>query len=400
MGKFKEQILMYVTGYFPFFRTDVTKPYGEYLPKLGIKTSIVIASETGKEITKVSKRGIDYYISPEKFPRKGINKIPGQINFLFHLSLVSHLLKTGRFSFFQIRNSLLMGFFGLYFRKRFQIKLIFQYSFPFHLYWREDEKLLMRIIGIGYTKLLVILLNRVDYILPISQWMIADLEKIGVINKNQIPLRMGIEEITDKNEFFKEKKGGKNRKKTIFIYVGSLNKIRELEIIFHAFKGVLDQQEKPSLKLFMVGEGTDRKDLEELSYQIGISQHVKFFGFIPRKEVLKLIYSADVGLCIIPVNAVFSVSSPTKLYEYLGCGVPVIGTKLPEIESVIKECKGGITITNSIPELIDAMNHFSNLAIQNPSGEALYDYILRNHSYKIRSQEIFPIYSKQHIYQK
>lgn len=118
-------------------------------------------------------------------------------------------------------------------------------------------------------------------------------------------------------------------------YLGGITKNRGIDILVQA---CLELHEKyPYMKLDLIGfygEGIS-KDLKELIETNDFIVRKE----VPRKEIMKMFQ--DVDTFVMPYNpneGYLNRSSPTKLYEYIGCGIPIICTKC---ESLIEIGKDG-----------------------------------------------------------
>lgn len=68
---------------------------------------------------------------------------------------------------------------------------------------------------------------------------------------------------------------------------------------------------------------------------------VVWHGFVPNTEALGLVTGATAGLSLLHDLPNFRGSMPTKVLEYLGCGVPVITTPLPLAVEVVRTADAG-----------------------------------------------------------
>lgn len=76
----------------------------------------------------------------------------------------------------------------------------------------------------------------------------------------------------------------------------------------------------------------------------------------------RYIASADVGLCIYEDIDFYTqfYFSPLKLYDYMACGIPVIGTNVGQIRSVIEEQNNGLLTDNTIDDIINKIIFLKN----------------------------------------
>ena len=71
------------------------------------------------------------------------------------------------------------------------------------------------------------------------------------------------------------------------IYVGRLVFYKNLEVIFRAFVNVLEAVS--DARLVIVGDGPMRKTWESMTNDLGLKDHVRFFGKIPHKDKVRLL---------------------------------------------------------------------------------------------------------------
>jgi len=89
-----------------------------------------------------------------------------------------------------------------------------------------------------------------------------------------------------------------------------------------------------------------------------IMDQVEFTGVVSDEEVERLLCGSAVGIAPY-VDDPFSnkrFTEPTKPKTYLGCGVPVIITRVPAIALDIQKEGAGIAINYNKDELADAIN--------------------------------------------
>jgi glycosyltransferase involved in cell wall biosynthesis len=81
------------------------------------------------------------------------------------------------------------------------------------------------------------------------------------------------------------------------------------------------------------------------------SSRVKFHGTLKPQDSWKLAAGAWVGLSLLESTPAFQRAWPTKIGEYLACGIPVITTDLPRPREVIIATKAGATVDYETNEL-------------------------------------------------
>ncbi len=169
--------------------------------------------------------------------------------------------------------------------------------------------------------------------------------KGGISKSKMVPLPMGVNpELFDFNidgSKIRERYGLTDYK--VLLYVGSMDKLRSLDPIIHAFS--LIRKTNLDTKLLMVGDGNDRSHLEELSVKFGVSQYIIFTGKVSYFEIPYYISSADICLSPIRPLDIYKVSSPTKLFESMVMRKPVVANKeIQEQREVLEVSNGGILV--------------------------------------------------------
>jgi glycosyltransferase involved in cell wall biosynthesis len=140
------------------------------------------------------------------------------------------------------------------------------------------------------------------------------------------------------------------------VYLGSFARSRRLEMLIDAMATVVKQ--RPDAKLYMVGRGDtpeDRAILEDRVMQLGIGPHVEFTGFVPIDVAWTI--AAKAAVCVSPIypTFIFNQASPTKLYEYMALGRPVIANEHPDQSRTLEESGAGICVPWSADHFAEAI---------------------------------------------
>ena len=95
----------------------------------------------------------------------------------------------------------------------------------------------------------------------------------------------------------------------------------------------------PDWNLEIVGDGPDRKRLEEIAKEVGVSDRVKFHGSISRTEVFARIQAADVFV----LNTEFE-SFSFQVVEAMYSGTPVVTTNVGSLPELIEHGVHGLLV--------------------------------------------------------
>jgi len=143
---------------------------------------------------------------------------------------------------------------------------------------------------------------------------------------------------------------GIDGKAKICLTIGNLIKIKGQRYLIEAMKS-LSKKHEPLL-LYIVGAGPLQSSLQKYVYELGLEEKIKFVGVKPHNEIEKWINAAD-----LLVISSLGEGAPVVLMEALSCGVPVVGTKVGNIEEVLNSEEYGYVCdskdTNALVGAID-----------------------------------------------
>jgi glycosyltransferase involved in cell wall biosynthesis len=105
--------------------------------------------------------------------------------------------------------------------------------------------------------------------------------------------------------------------------------------------------------LLIVGSGDVVAKLKNRVTELNIRHRVIFIPAVNWETLMRYTRSADLGMCLEKdTNLNYRFSLPNKLFDYISAGLPVIASKLPETEKIIRENSCGIIIEVVTPKLI------------------------------------------------
>jgi glycosyltransferase involved in cell wall biosynthesis len=107
--------------------------------------------------------------------------------------------------------------------------------------------------------------------------------------------------------------------------------------------------------------------------EVGVADHAERFPNIhvypsvPHDKVVKLVREADCGLCLIEDRTLsLRYSLPNKLFECAFAGVPVLGSRLPEISRVVQQYGLGVCCDNDAESIEAAVLKIEREGIARP----------------------------------
>jgi glycosyltransferase involved in cell wall biosynthesis len=142
-----------------------------------------------------------------------------------------------------------------------------------------------------------------------------------------------------------EPSGNGNR----MISVGSLGPGYLAESVLGLFKAACDKDAGTSLQLLT---RSTQKTIESAATAVGCDLARVNINSATPTEVPAYLNRADVGLCMIQPSVAKIASSPTKLAEYLACGIPVIANcnGIGDMVQILNDHRVGIAVEDQSPE--------------------------------------------------
>jgi glycosyltransferase involved in cell wall biosynthesis len=98
----------------------------------------------------------------------------------------------------------------------------------------------------------------------------------------------------------------------------------------------------PGLQLIVAGDGPLREEITADLRQRYLDTRVIFTGPVAHEEVAELVRLFDVALAPYDETNHLFYFSPLKLFEYMGCGVPVVAASIGQIADVVRHEETGL----------------------------------------------------------
>lgn len=103
--------------------------------------------------------------------------------------------------------------------------------------------------------------------------------------------------------------------------------------------------------------------LEEEMQQKKEYENVTYFGFVDRKKAHQILRSSSIGISVIQNIGQYYIADnfPTKVYEYLGAGLPVVISETPFTKRENEKYEFGITVDpNDVESITTALVYLKN----------------------------------------
>ena len=178
---------------------------------------------------------------------------------------------------------------------------------------------------------------------------VPSLYLLDILKKNEIVGTYLPNIIREDNVIFKVRKDFR----PVFIVTRSLEKVYNIPLVIDAFKKI--EEKYSDAKLFIVGDGSLKKELEVYVNNLGI-KGIHFLGRIENTKIGEMINKADIYL-----NPTTADNMPISLFEAFACGIPVISTNVGGIPNFISNNKSGLLInSNDVDALVEKIEFILN----------------------------------------
>jgi len=162
----------------------------------------------------------------------------------------------------------------------------------------------------------------------------------------------------------------------VILYTGGFGPHRGLETAIKAMPIVL--KEIPNAKLVLVGDGIDRKELEELTNKLDLDNKVIFTGFLPFSTFPTYINLCDIGLIPHISTPHIEMTMPNKIFQFMMLEKPVIVSNTKPMTRIVQETNCGLVFkerdeTSLAEKIIEMKNDNTRKTFGQNGKKAVYE---------------------------
>jgi glycosyltransferase involved in cell wall biosynthesis len=194
----------------------------------------------------------------------------------------------------------------------------------------------------------------------------------------------------DPDKFSPEIDGNKIRKRlnldNYFVvgFIGTFTRWHGVETLFDAAIKVIEKNDR--IKFLLIGDGNLKAKLELKTHQWNLDDRIIFTGIIPHDNAPEYLAACDV---LVSPHLGFEdgtkfFGSPTKLFEYMAMGKPIIASDLEQIGKIIIDGVNGLKFNpgdaNKLSELILKLYFEPELRVS--LGRKAREDVIRNYTWK------------------
>lgn len=174
---------------------------------------------------------------------------------------------------------------------------------------------------------------------------------------------------------------------TLVVTSGRIHWAKGWRLLLEAFELFLESIE--NAVLVFVGDGPDRKQLEELAASKQLVSRIVVTGYLPSLEVARYLQAADLF-----VMGSVKEGWSTALLEALACGLPAVTTRFSSADSIVKDGINGYLVEREPKLFADAMVEALRLqGVEAFAKQEIERYALRNMRRDLL--EVWPLLSEK-----
>lgn len=181
--------------------------------------------------------------------------------------------------------------------------------------------------------------------------------------------------------------------KKVIGFIGTFGPWHGVDVLIKSYHKLLLEHVKfkETTKLLLIGDGELMASAQSLVKEYGIEDHVVFTGIIDQTLGPKYL-----SLCDILVNPTVEnpdgstfFGSPTKLFEYMAVGKPIISSNLAQMSEILCDKETALLIPpGSIEDLSVAMFNLLDSEYYSELGSKAYEMVRTNHTWDINIERL------------
>ena len=175
-------------------------------------------------------------------------------------------------------------------------------------------------------------------------------------------------------------------RKNEICYIGGISRIRGIVELVKALEYV-------DTTLHLAGN-FENKELEKEVMGLPGWKKVKYYGFLDRKQVKKILKQVKLGIVTFHPVPNHVNSQPNKLFEYMSAGIPVVASRFPLWQDIVEKNKCGVCVDPQNPkEIAHAINYlFSNDNISKEFGKNARNLVETKYNWEREEEKLLKVY--------
>lgn len=184
--------------------------------------------------------------------------------------------------------------------------------------------------------------------------------------------------------------------KFIVSYVGGFGHFRGIDTLIKALPIIV--QKEPSIHLLVVGgrSPTERRNLETLSEQLGVREHVTFTGWVSFEKAMEYMRVSDLSAIPYHITPLTNATVPHKIFQAMYLKKPVLVSDVKPLKRIVEETGCGsifqagnhTQLANNILKLV------GNPKLMEEMGEKGRKAIKNKYNWSVDGKKLLQLYSE------
>ena len=136
--------------------------------------------------------------------------------------------------------------------------------------------------------------------------------------------------------------------KFVCSYVGTIGMAHGLEVVLQAAE-ILREKGREDIKFCLVGDGANRKKLEQQAEKLGVQNMVEFTGRLDKEQMSPVLASSNATLIHLRQCELFTTVIPSKVFESMAMARPIIMGVDGEAREIVNASESGLDMRPGNP---------------------------------------------------
>lgn len=153
------------------------------------------------------------------------------------------------------------------------------------------------------------------------------------------------------------------------VYTGTVSNERGRDVMLEGL--ALARRAGANVRLVIVGAAPDQLEhCRARGAELGVAEALEVVGRVPGSEIPGFLARADLGICIWADKIWWRFNPPTKLFEYLVAGLPVLASRIRTHTAYIRDDFNGLVFDYDAPAFADALQRTWRERVRIPAWSA------------------------------
>ena len=245
------------------------------------------------------------------------------------------------------------------------------------------------------TRLEMFLYRKANRIVAVTPAFIEELVERGIPREKIDMATNGVNTEffnSEKVEFNAREKLGIKDGEFLAAYIGAVGAAHGLITILDAAELCRD---KLQIRFLIIGEGADRAKLEKEATERKLT-NLMFHDFVPHDEIPSYLAALDVGIVHLRPHKVFTSVIPSKIFEFMAMGTPMIYAVEGCSAEIVKKAGAGYCIPSGDPQamvnaILELQQNPEQLKIMSDCGR---EAVAKEFSREVKAREMARSFEK------